>query len=105
MNGATLLGLFATWIGWAGSFLVLYALQATGCRAGWDGQTIGSISVLRLLLVATAACIVLILVGLSWKVTHSRLEPSLTRISVLANGAAILATLCFAGVLWLRMCP
>lgn len=104
MSGNPLLGLFAVWIGWAGGFLLLYALQATGCRAGWDDHMIGSMSALRLLLITTTACIVLVLLVLSWKARQNGQASSLARIGALANGAAILATLCFAGVLWLGMC-
>lgn len=103
MSGKSLLALIAVWIGWAGGFLVLYALQAAGCGMGWDGRMIGSISVLRLLLVSTTAVIVLILLWLSWKTRRER-PTSLARIATLANGAAVLATLCFTGVLWLSLC-
>lgn len=98
MKANPLLGLFAAWIGWAGGFLLLYALQATGCRAGWDG------SALRLLLIAATIAIVLLLLGLSWKARQGQPPSSLTRITTLANGAAVVATLCFTGVLWLRLC-
>lgn len=104
MNANPFFGLLAVWIGWAGGFLLLYALQATGCRAGWDVPMIGPLSMLRLLLVATTAAIVLGLVRLSRKATPNGRESPLARISALANGAAILATLCFAGVLWLGLC-
>lgn len=104
MSGNSLLGLFAVWIGWAGGFLLLYALQATGCRVGWDDPMIGSMSALRLLLIMTTACIVLVLLALSWKARQNQHASPLARIGALANGAAILATLCFAGVLWLSMC-
>lgn len=104
MSGNPLFGLFAAWIGWAGGFLILYALQATGCRAGWDSHMIGPVSTLRLLLVATALTIVFVLLGLSWKARRNGPASPLARIGALANGAAILATLCFAGVVWLGMC-
>lgn len=104
MNANPFFGLFAVWIGWAGGFLLLYGLQATGCRAGWDGDMIGPISVLRLLLVAATAGVVLVLLALWQKAAREGPASSLARIAGLANGAAILATLCFAGVLWLRMC-
>lgn len=104
MSENPLLALFVSWIGWAGGFLLLYALQATGCRAGWDADLIGSISLLRLLLVATTAVIVLALLGLSWMAGQAGPASSLARIVAMTNGAAILATLCFTGVLWLRMC-
>lgn len=99
-----LLGLFAVWIGWAAGFLLLYAVQATGCEMGWDARMLGPISALRLTLIATTAAIVLVLLWLSWKAGRSGHNASLARIGALANGAAIIATLCFAGVLWLRMC-
>ncbi|WP_432350023.1 hypothetical protein WMC41_29690 (plasmid) [Shinella yambaruensis] len=104
MSGKPLFGLFAVWIGWAGGFLVLYALQATGCRADWHHHMIGPISTLRLLLIATTAAIVLVLVLLSWKTGRNGLTSPLERIGALANGAAIVATVCFAGVLGLSMC-
>ncbi|HEV7247243.1 MAG TPA: hypothetical protein VGN93_09675 [Shinella sp.] len=104
MSANPLLGLFATWVGWAAGFLLLYAVQATGCRMGWNEQMIGSISTLRLVLIATTAAIVLVLIGLSWRTSRNAGVLSLARIGALANGAAILATLCFTGALWLSMC-
>ncbi|WP_337184050.1 hypothetical protein [Shinella sp.] len=104
MSGNSLLGLLAVWVGWAAGFLLLYALQATGCRAGWDHQMIGPISTLRLALILTTAAIVAVLLALSWKARRNGPASQLARIGALANGAAILATLCFAGVLWLSMC-
>ncbi|WP_234186778.1 hypothetical protein [Shinella sp. NM-101] len=104
MSGNPLLGLFAVWIGWAAGFLLLYALQATGCRAGWDDRMVGPISTLRLALIMTAVAIVTVLLALSWKARRNGPTSPLARIGAMANGAAILATLCFAGVLWLSMC-
>jgi hypothetical protein len=104
MSGRALLGILIAWIGWAGGFLFLYALQATGCRAGWDEQMLGPISALRLLLIIATAAIVLLLFWLTAKANRDGSTSSLARIGVLANGAAILATMCFAGVVWLRLC-
>lgn len=104
MNRNPLLALVIVWSGWAAGFLLLYALQATGCRAGWDDHMTGPVSTLRLLLIAAAASLVLALIGLSWKARADARASPLARIVALANGAAILATFCFSGVLWLSLC-
>lgn len=104
MSGRALFGILIGWIGWAGGFLLLYALQATGCRAGWDGHLLGPISALRLLLIITTVAIVLVLIWFTVKANRHGSTSSLARIGVLANSAAILAALCFTGVIWLRLC-
>jgi hypothetical protein len=104
MNAHALFSLFVAWAGWAIGFLLLYSAQAIGCRMGWDEVMIGWISTLRLVLVSTTMAVVLVLIGLSWRTVRNAGALSLARIGALANGAAVLATLCFGGVLWLSMC-
>lgn len=93
----------AGWIVWAAGFLLLYALQATGCRMEWHEQAIGPVSALRLALAGAAAVLAVILIVL-WKKAGRRDRSALGRIARLANGAAALGALCFAGVLWFSPC-
>lgn len=104
MKSNPVLVLMAAWLIWAGGFLLLYTLQAVGCSARWDNYHLGSISALRLLLIATTVAIVLILLRLSWRAKDAQSTTTLARIGALSNGAAIVAALCFSGVFWLRMC-
>ncbi|HWK95862.1 MAG TPA: hypothetical protein VNR39_10600 [Pseudolabrys sp.] len=36
---------------WAAAFSILYGVQGTGCELGWHRQTIGPLSLLRILLI------------------------------------------------------
>ncbi|MFB2552246.1 hypothetical protein [Ensifer soli] len=104
MTRHPLLALLTVWIVWAFGFLLLYALQATGCRAGLDIRMIGPVSALRLLLIVATTLLLLALTVLTRRVTAGSLGSPLARITALANGAAIIAVLTFAGVAWLSLC-
>jgi len=96
--------LLAGWVVWAAGFLLLYAVQATGCRMGWHEEALGPVSALRIALIGVAAIVACAIV-LVWKrAERVRDRSPLGRIVRLANGAAALAALCFAGVLWLSPC-
>lgn len=101
--------IFGGFLVWAAAFLVLYGLQATGCRLGWDAVMVGSIPLLRLALVATlltTAGLVLFTTRLARAPAEGEEERShaLEQVAVFANGAAALALFSFGGVFWLSLC-
>lgn len=104
-------GLLAGFILWSGAFLLLYAVQATGCKLGWQEIAVGPISLLRLLLSA----LLLSTLGLLYAAALLWLRPALDategdrhrllRIAKLVHLAAAVATLLtFGGIFWLSLC-
>lgn len=104
-------GLLAGFILWSGMFLVLYGVQATGCKLGWHQIAIGPISLLRLLL----SCLLLASIGLLYGMATHWLRPAadetrgeqhvLLRIAMLVHVAAAAATfVTFMGIFWLSLC-
>lgn len=104
-------GLLAGFTLWSGTFLLLYALQATGCKLGWQEIPLGPISLLRIVLsgVLLSALALLYLIARRW------LQPSkeasdddrhlILRISGLVHLAAAASTLVtFLGIFWLSLC-
>lgn len=94
---------------WAAAFALIYMVQATGCRLGWDGiDLFGFITLHRTVLVAVyfAACglhLVLVLAfERSFVGAYGSFAHQAGRILALAALAASL--FCFAGVFWLTTC-
>lgn len=52
---------------WAAAFSVLYGVQGTGCELGWHRQTIGPLSLLRILLILIWTVHLAILAWLFWR--------------------------------------
>jgi ABC-type xylose transport system permease subunit len=103
--------LLAGFVVWSGAFLLLYAVQATGCHLGWHQVEVGPSSALRLLLVAIFLLVLTLLVWLVWhtKAQQNRLQTEefklLLQIAVLLQLAALCATMInYGGVLWLTLC-
>lgn len=98
-----ILALIAGFSLWAVAFVALYALQALGCRWGWDG------GVLRLVLVAAFA---VVLVAQGWIALRLRAgsagpepAPFLLRAGYWGSVAAFVsATLVFGPVLFASAC-
>ncbi|CAO3435041.1 hypothetical protein [Azospirillum doebereinerae] len=90
---------------WAGGFLALYGLQATGCRLGWqDAELLPGVTNLRLglclLLAALVAAIAAVVLRLR------RMPAGFGRkVGLYASLAAAGSTLFnFFGVFWLSLC-
>jgi ABC-type xylose transport system permease subunit len=103
--------LLAGFVVWSGAFLLLYAVQATGCHLGWHEIQIGPSSALRLLLVSLFLLVLTLMGWLVWytRAQRNRLEAeefkSLLQIASLLQLAALVATLInYGGVLWLTLC-
>ncbi len=84
---------------WASAFTLLYAVQGAGCAFGWHRSSFGSLSLLRLLLIAVWAAHMALLAWLNfycWGMlrTASRTMPDvfLWRASAVLSAAAIAAT-------------
>lgn len=102
--------ILAGFIVWAAAFLLLYGLQATGCRLGWDQVALGPTSGLRWLLGAIVVSALALLSWLYWfgrrtlpmKAMSSDILP---QIATAAHVAAIVSTLVtYSGVFWLTLC-
>jgi hypothetical protein len=104
-------GLLAGFILWSAAFLLLYAVQATGCKLGWHQTPLGPTSLLR----AVLSVMVLSTLALFYLIASRWLTPDpgetidsrerLLQISRLAHLAAAVATLVtFAGIFWLTLC-
>ena len=111
MRAFPFVGLLAGFTVWSGAFLLLYALQATGCKLGWQDVAIGPISLLRIILV----CVLLSVLALFYLIAKQWLQPVkgktddtrqfLLRIAGLVHLAAAASTLVtFAGIFWLSLC-
>jgi hypothetical protein len=107
---------FVGFIGWSIVFVVLYGLQATGCRLGWQDMALFAGVTLQ-----RAALVVLFLVSLGamgaltwwiftrWREARSTEAPRpaafLEHTGFWAGLGALGATaFCFAGVFWLTAC-
>lgn len=111
MKAPSFVLLLSGFVIWSGAFLLLYAIQATGCHLGWHQIQIGPISALRLLLVAILF-VLLALVG--WLVWHTSKVPRgqaaeevrvLSEITRMLQIAALASTvIVYAGVVWLTLC-
>lgn len=96
---------------WSGAFLLLYAIQATGCHLGWHQIQIGPISALRLLLVAILLMLLVVVGWLVWHTSKPRRDQGaeeiriLSEITRLLQIAALASTvIVYAGVAWLTLC-
>jgi hypothetical protein len=106
--------LIAGFTAWGAAFVVVYGIQATGCRLGWQHSAIMDGMVLQraVLIAAFLACVT----GTAaltwwlfarWRQTEDRHGPAhfLEGVSFLASLAAFGATVfCFVGVFWLTAC-
>jgi hypothetical protein len=99
---------------WSVAFVVLYAVQALGCRLAWDGISLaGPLGLHRAVLVGLFAAFAVLQVLLylllrkSPKAVHRETGPRLfaaqaaAHLGLVALGAAIFT---FAGVSWLTTC-
>lgn len=81
---------------WAVGFLIVYALQATGCAGGWEHLRALLVAVALLCLGAAAGSVLW-----AWRSTGGFLH----NVALLTNGAATLAVaLNFGALLWLPVC-
>lgn len=91
---------------WAGYFLVIYAAQAVGCRAGWDGVMLGGVSLLRVITIVTVLMAVLVsgLIYLPYRKVEGP-DGGIVPIARHCALAGLLSTiLVFPGVFWLQLC-
>ncbi len=105
----------AGFMAWSVLFLLLYGVQATGCRLGWQStNVIAGLTLQRIVLVA------LFLIGLAatavlWRALRRAAaaqnaqgaddSPFVRRIASDSGAAALAAVVfCFAGVFWLTAC-
>lgn len=111
MRAFPFVGLLAGFVLWSVAFLVLYAVQATGCKLGWHLVSVGPASLLRLvlsgLLIVTLALLYVIDVRCLRPASGAsdgerRLIMRVSKIVHIAAGAATLLT--FAGIFWLTLC-
>ncbi|TPP05454.1 hypothetical protein [Rhizobium glycinendophyticum] len=111
MKGHPFAGLLAGFVIWSAAFLLLYGVQATGCKLGWHETPLGPTSLLR----GTLSGMVLTTFALFYLMERHWLKPAtgapederrrLLQISRLANFTAAAATLVtFAGIFWLTLC-
>lgn len=109
-----LLLLILAFVVWSGTFLLIYATQATGCSMGWHNDDIAFLrSPLRFILVVLVMTSLVAIVGtLTW--SRKRQKPTaaletttfLGEVKTYVTIAAIFSTaFCFAGVFWLTLCP
>ena len=98
---------------WSALFIILYAVQATGCHLGWHQVLfIGELSLLRvvMLLLLSVAFVMSLLVYRQAKLSQVASDDGRTRSFFLEVGtyvwfAALAAIpLCFAGVGLLKLC-
>ena len=104
-------GLLAGFVLWSGAFLLLYAVQATGCKLGWDQIAVGPVSLLRMLLAGLLLSTLVLLYLLGTRLLRAAIDAAegdrhrLVRIATLVHLAAAAATLVtFAGIFWLSLC-
>jgi len=90
---------------WAVAFSILYGVQGTGCELGWHQQSIGPLSVLRILLIVIWAAHLAILAWLYWRcrgalaVTAARAMPE----AFLWRAASVLTVTAAAATIWIGM--
>jgi hypothetical protein len=98
---------------WSLVFLLLYAIQAVGCRLSWNHVAfVGGIDLLRLLLVGTYVSALLATVFLYLRLrvrSHTANLQSVAKFLDKASSQSSLAAVgsvafCFAGVFWLTAC-
>lgn len=114
--GARHLGLFARiFIGftaWAVFFVLIYGMQAVGCRLAWDRIEIGAFSLQRLQQIAFYIAGLLAMLGLFAWVRRSNVLAKQKSLGEFMQGVSLYATaaagialaFCFTGVLWLTAC-
>ncbi len=99
---------------WSGTFLLVYATQATGCSVGWHNDEIAFWrSPLRFILIVLVIIGLVAIVGtLAWLRRRNTLTAALETSTFLddvktyvAIGAIFSSAFCFAGVFWLTLCP
>ncbi len=109
-----LLLLILAFVVWSGTFLLVYATQATGCSLGWHNDEIAFWrSPLRLILIVLVLTSLVAIVGtLAWLRRRHKPAAALQTSSFIGEVktyvavAAIFSTaFCFAGVFWLTLCP
>ena len=105
----------AGFVAWSVLFLLLYGVQATGCRLGWQSiEVIAGLTLQRVVLIA------LFLMGLAgtavlWRAlrqaaaqeaqAHDGDSPFVRRVASDSGAAALAAVVfCIAGVFWLTAC-
>jgi hypothetical protein len=98
---------------WAGAFVVLYGVQALGCRLAWNAvYVIGPLTLQRLVQVllylgalAALATLYAVLRRQMVERADGRSTHFLHRVSAHSGLAALVATaVCFGGVFWLTDC-
>ena len=108
-----LLAVAAGFAAWAAVFVVIYGMQAVGCRLEWHQvELLGSISLQRLLQISIYALGLALsfvlyrhLSSLRRRTPHDATSGFLARVSTYGALAAFAAVaLSFAGVLWLSAC-
>lgn len=111
MKTSPFLLLLAGFAVWSAAFLVLYAVQATGCHLGWHRIDIGPTSALRWLLIIILLLVLALLAGLLWltRTARNRLRSAetapLMQIAMSLQAAAFVATvITYGGVSWLMLC-
>jgi hypothetical protein len=111
-EGAPVAVLLAGFVLWSAVFVLLYAVQATGCRLGWHTvEVLGSVTVQRAVLVLLFLAAIAVHVAL-YLILRERAAPDGRRWSIFAGEAGELLALaalgaslfCFAGVFWLSAC-
>lgn len=75
---------------WAAGFNLLYALHGIGCGAGWDGRTIGPLSVFRWALVLGWLAPATVGAWLAWRERHP--VDRAGRIALACAGVGLTAT-------------
>ncbi len=98
---------------WSGTFLLLYATQATGCSLGWHDDDIAFWrSPLRFILILLVITGLVTIVGVFARLRQRNLVTAALETSVflsevktyLAVAAIFSTAFCFAGVFWLTLC-
>jgi hypothetical protein len=112
-EGAPVAVLLAGFVLWSAVFVLLYAVQATGCRLGWQTvEILGLVTVQRAVLVLLFLAAIPVHVALYWILREHGATDRRRRWSIFAGEAGELLALaalgasifCFAGVFWLSAC-
>ena len=91
---------------WAMFFSLFYALQFVGCRAGWDLVLWGTVSQLRVLIVAVLGLALIASAYACFAIIRSDAARSgLNRIGRYCAIASLASTIfVFPGIFWLQLC-
>ncbi|MGF7163440.1 hypothetical protein FHS85_005108 [Rhodoligotrophos appendicifer] len=98
--------ILASFILWSVAFLLLYGLQATGCRMGWhDTVILNSVSLLRLMMAGLTLVVLMVLAALLRRLPGEASEPFMRDVATYLSIAALVsAAFSFAGTFWLTLC-